>query len=241
MSTKPGATISPEASIVRAADSSTSPIWTKRPSSMPTSARRRSAPVPSTTLPPAIFTSSTVVSFRCVPEASLCCLRNASWKIEQLGRLVARRDRTPDVLRERGRLAHELLVGRCARSGVVLQPDAQMPASLQRDTGDAALQHVAAEHGDRPRHVAAVEQLEIRVEGGGRRPQPRSPPREHATQKPGLVNRHARTEPEPLTETELVRDVVERVGIDDPRRREPVCAETAEVHRPGVTEREAHE
>ena len=44
-----------------------------------------------------------------------------------------------------------------------------MPAALEGNAGDAALEDVAAEHRDRPRHVAAAEQLEVRVERGARR------------------------------------------------------------------------
>src|SRR5213078_2654494 len=58
MSTKPGATILPSASIVRRARSSTAPIATQRPSWMATSAWRGGDPVPSTTLPPRMTTSS---------------------------------------------------------------------------------------------------------------------------------------------------------------------------------------
>src|SRR5918994_5878508 len=127
MSTKPGATISPDASIVRAAGSSTSPMATTRPSRIPTPARRRAEPVPSTTLPPAIFTSSMVATFRCVPQGPNSPLRDASWKSEQLGGLVGRRDGATDVLCERDRVTHELLVGWLACARIVLQPDAQVP------------------------------------------------------------------------------------------------------------------
>src|SRR5438132_5710108 len=58
MSTKPGATTRPVASMVRPASSSTSPTATMRPSRMPMSALRRGAPVPSTTLPPMMRQSS---------------------------------------------------------------------------------------------------------------------------------------------------------------------------------------
>jgi hypothetical protein len=59
-STNPGATSLPVASTVRAASASTVPIWTMRPSAIPTSARRRAAPVPSITSPPLMTTSSIV-------------------------------------------------------------------------------------------------------------------------------------------------------------------------------------
>src|SRR3989442_13370264 len=54
MSTKPGARTSPSMSTVRAASSDRRRAGsrTMRPSVMPTSARRRGAPVPSTTSPP---------------------------------------------------------------------------------------------------------------------------------------------------------------------------------------------
>ena len=58
MSTNPGATIFPSASMVRVAWSSSSPIAAMRPSLMPTSARRPGAPVPSTTVPPRMIVSS---------------------------------------------------------------------------------------------------------------------------------------------------------------------------------------
>src|ERR671910_386304 len=116
MSTNPGATIRPDASIVRDAGSSASPMATTHPSRIPTSARRRAAPVPSTTLPPAIFTSSTVVSFRCVRSPELFRVTHASWKSEQLGGLVGGRGGAADVLGDGGRFAHELLVGRLARA-----------------------------------------------------------------------------------------------------------------------------
>ena len=145
------------------------------------------------------------------------------------------------------------------RARVILEPDADVPASLERHPGDAALEDVAAEHGNRPRNVAAVEQLEVRVERGARRLEPEAreealvapevelhhrsrrqasgpPPGEHAPQEPGLVDRDARTEPEPVAQAELVGDVVERVRVHDPRHREPVRSQAAEVHRPRVTE-----
>src|SRR6266542_4293833 len=131
MSTNPGETTRPDASIVRDAGSSISSTATTRPSRMPTSARRRAAPVPSTTLPPAIFTSSMVATFRCVPQGPNSSLRDASWKSEQLGGLVGRRDGATDVLRERDRVTHELLVGWLACARIVLQPDAQVPAALE--------------------------------------------------------------------------------------------------------------
>src|SRR5579883_2837931 len=59
MSTKPGATTSPPASMVRAAGSSVGPIEAMRPSRTPTSARRAGPPVPSTTVPPRMRRSST--------------------------------------------------------------------------------------------------------------------------------------------------------------------------------------
>src|SRR3954466_9011557 len=58
MSTKPGVTSNPSASIVRAASSAMAPISVMRPSRTPTSAVRAGAPVPSTTLPPRIRRSS---------------------------------------------------------------------------------------------------------------------------------------------------------------------------------------
>src|SRR5215211_2338165 len=263
MSTKPGATIRPDASIVRAAGSSTSPIATTRPSRMPTSARRRAAPVPSTTLPPTIFTSSTVVSFRCAPEARSAGSVHASWKSEQLGGFVGRRDGATDVVGQLDDLAYERFVGRLARSCVVLQPDPHVSASFEGKPGDAALDDVTAEHRDRPRHVAAVEQLEVRVERGAGWPEPepgeeallpaevelhhrarreasRLPPREHASEEPRLEDRNARSEPVLRAQSELVRDVVERVRVDEPGRREPVRPPTAEVHRTGVAQRQPH-
>src|SRR6266545_5276101 len=263
MSTKPGATISPVASIVRVAGSSTSPMATTRPSLIPTSPCRRALPVPSTTLPPTIFTSSMVTFFRCVSAPSICWSRYASWEVEQLRGLVRCRDGAVDVGGERDRLADELLVRRLARSCVVLEPDAHVAASLESGPGNAALEDVAAEHRDRPRHVAVAEQLEISVERGARRPEPepgeealvaaevelhhcagreapRLPPREYAPQEPGLVDRDARSESVPRTQSELVRNVVERVRVDDPRCRESIGPEPAEVHRTGVAQREPH-
>src|SRR5579862_6306993 len=55
---KPGATTRSSASTNRRAGSSTRPTATTRPSRTATSARRRGAPVPSTTSPPAIRRSS---------------------------------------------------------------------------------------------------------------------------------------------------------------------------------------
>src|SRR2546429_6964800 len=138
MSTNPGATTRPDASIVRVAGSSISPMATMRPSRIPTSARRRAVPVPSMTLPPAIFTSSTVVSFRCVPGARSAGSVHASGKAEQLGGLVGRGDGAAEFVGERDRVAHQLLVGRSARPRVVLEPDADVPAALEGDAGDAA-------------------------------------------------------------------------------------------------------
>ena len=70
MSTKPGATTCPVASMVSAASPPISGSLAPRrttstitPSLMPMSARKRSAPVPSTTVPPVIFRSNTRLSF----------------------------------------------------------------------------------------------------------------------------------------------------------------------------------
>src|ERR1700722_15582765 len=63
MSTNPGATIKPSASMVRAACSSTSPMATTLPPVTATLARRDGAPVPSTTVPPRINRSSIAATF----------------------------------------------------------------------------------------------------------------------------------------------------------------------------------
>src|ERR1700677_4082774 len=59
MSTKPGHTPDPAASMVRAATSGTSPKATIRPLDMPTSPIMAGAPVPSTTMAPRSARSST--------------------------------------------------------------------------------------------------------------------------------------------------------------------------------------
>src|SRR5260370_15984508 len=140
MSTKPGATTRPDASIVRAAGSSLSPMATMRPSRIPTSASRRAAPVPSMTLPPAIFMSSMVATFRCVRWGPNSPPLHASWKAEQFRGLVGCGDGAADVPGERDCGAHEFLVGGLTRSGVVLQPYADVPAALESNAGDAALE-----------------------------------------------------------------------------------------------------
>src|SRR5215471_18993492 len=246
MSTNPGATTSPSASTVRAAVSSTSPIATTCPSRIPTSARRRAAPVPSTTLPPTIFTSSTVCSF-------------SSSEVQDLGGFVGRGDGAADVRGQGGGVPHELLVGRLSGSAVVLQPDPDVTAALERDAGDPAVVHVATQDRDGPGHVAVPEQLEVRVERNGSwaepeagqealvaaeveldhrpgRQAPGAPPGEDTPEEPGLVDRDARPEPVPRAQPELVGGVVERVGVHDPRRRQPVRTEAAEVDRPGIAE-----
>src|SRR5262245_59377374 len=58
-SMNPGATINPSASITRRAGSLTRPTDAMRPPEMPTSAVKRFAPEPSTTVPPLIRRSST--------------------------------------------------------------------------------------------------------------------------------------------------------------------------------------
>src|SRR3954447_6613526 len=67
MSTKPGAMTRPSQSTVRAASSDASRLGssTMRPSAIPTSARRRGAPVPSTISPPRRRTSSMSDSASC--------------------------------------------------------------------------------------------------------------------------------------------------------------------------------
>src|SRR3954451_12367717 len=59
MSTKPGVTSAPSASMVRRAAPSTAPTSVTRPSVIATSAVRAGAPVPSTTVPPRITRSCT--------------------------------------------------------------------------------------------------------------------------------------------------------------------------------------
>src|SRR5262245_21188710 len=61
MSTKPGVTRRPSASIVRVASSSIAPMPATRPSRIATSAVRAVAPVPSTTVPPLMSRSSIVL------------------------------------------------------------------------------------------------------------------------------------------------------------------------------------
>jgi len=56
MSTKPGVTSRPSASIVRAVESSTRPTSVITPLLIATSAVRAGAPVPSTTVPPRMTT-----------------------------------------------------------------------------------------------------------------------------------------------------------------------------------------
>src|SRR4051812_15987192 len=58
MSTKPGVTRAPSASISRSPRSSMSPTATTLPPATPTSAVRGGAPVPSTTVPPRMISSS---------------------------------------------------------------------------------------------------------------------------------------------------------------------------------------
>src|SRR3954451_11146564 len=65
MSMKPGAITRPSTSTVRVAASSAMPFRTMRPSLTPTSARRRTAPVPSTTVPPRSRRSSIAASDCC--------------------------------------------------------------------------------------------------------------------------------------------------------------------------------
>src|SRR5262249_57476974 len=79
---------------------------------------------------------------------------------------------TADVVRDGDGAAHELLVRRLRRPRVVLEPDSDVAAALERGAGDAALEHVAAEHGDRPGDGAVPEQLEVRVERSRRRTEP---------------------------------------------------------------------
>ena len=57
MSTKPGVTMRPDASMVRVAGPESSPTSVTRSPTMPTSARRAGAPVPSMTVPPVIAMS----------------------------------------------------------------------------------------------------------------------------------------------------------------------------------------
>ena len=64
MSTKPGVTSLPVASMVSRASPGTSPTMLMRPSSMATSARRAGAPVPSITLPPRMRRSCMGLSLR---------------------------------------------------------------------------------------------------------------------------------------------------------------------------------
>src|SRR3954454_15440819 len=61
MSTQPGVTRSPPASIVRVAVPRASPTPPIRSPSIATSARRRGAPVPSTTVPPRMIRSAAMV------------------------------------------------------------------------------------------------------------------------------------------------------------------------------------
>src|SRR3954470_10192486 len=62
MSTNPGVTSAPSASIVRAAEPSTRPTSVTTPPAIATSARRAGDPVPSTTLPPLMIRSWSLMS-----------------------------------------------------------------------------------------------------------------------------------------------------------------------------------
>src|SRR5262245_20999171 len=96
MSTTPGATTCPSASMTSSASRPMSPIAAIFPSRIPTSARRRGAPVPSTTSPPSIRTSKSLTRSsgdldavqldRVVAEhASLRALVEADERVSQTG------------------------------------------------------------------------------------------------------------------------------------------------------------
>ena len=64
--------------------------------------------------------------------------------------------------------SHQLDVRGLRRSGIVLEADADVAAALERAAREAAPDDVAADDGDRPRQVAAIEHLEVRVERASR-------------------------------------------------------------------------
>src|SRR5256885_12975212 len=50
-----------------------------------------------------------------------------------------------------------------------LEPDAQVPAALEREACDVGCEHVAADHGDRPGQVRTLEHREVRLQADARR------------------------------------------------------------------------
>src|SRR5262249_57806334 len=80
---------------------------------------------------------------------------------EQAGRFRAAGDGPAYVACKADSLAHELLVGRRAGSRVVLEPDPEVSAALEREPGDVGGEHVAPDHGDRPGEVGALEHRKV--------------------------------------------------------------------------------
>src|SRR5262245_33125459 len=93
----------------------------------------------------------------------------AAGKPEPPRSLPWRRERPPDLARERHELVHELDVARRPRSRVVLEPDAHVAAALEGEPGEPAPHDVPADDRHGPWQVRAREHLEIRIERARRR------------------------------------------------------------------------
>ncbi len=116
----------------------------------------------------------------------------------------------------------ELHVRRLPLARVVLEPDVEVSAALEREARDRAGDQIAADDGDRPRQLAPVEQLAVRVEPHDRR---RQTERRTATLTPGGEVA------EVATEVELDHRTLRQTSGVVPRERRPQPPGLEDGHR----------
>src|SRR5688500_1539324 len=97
--------------------------------------------------------------------------RAAAGEIEDLGGFVARGNGATRVVAERDCLLDQFHVRRLSGTGMILEPDVQVRATVKRELGDRRLEQVTTDHRDRPWERAALQELAIRVERFHRRRQ----------------------------------------------------------------------
>src|SRR5437667_2600486 len=114
------------------------------------------------------FSAATCASCTCFIAAGVMMppAHSSSRQPEDAGGLRTGRDAPSGRSDQRGRLAHQLFVGRAARPRMVLEADPQVAAALERQTREPRGDHVPAQHRDRPGEVASLEHGEVGLQAG---------------------------------------------------------------------------
>ena len=98
--------------------------------------------------------------------ASSSCPASRSGTAQDRSRLFWRCRTTPHGTGEFRHLAQKLQIGRGALARVILQPEADVPASLQRHSRHARFENASADNCDRPGKPAIADDLKISVKRG---------------------------------------------------------------------------